>query len=186
MAGTTGHPIWLVRHASTAWTGHRWCGREDPPLSFVGRQEARELAISLREELPGDTLVRTSPLRRALATAGTIASVRGLPVEIDPDLIEVDVGRLEGLTWDEVRAREPATASAILARGDVDWPGGESAGVLLRRAAAVMAKLDALRAVRPVVVVSHGAFIRALTAMLPAAADEPAVLRPAGLLRLLP
>ena len=33
--------IILVRHASTAWTGRRYCGRSDPPLSAAGRWPRR-------------------------------------------------------------------------------------------------------------------------------------------------
>ena len=185
-APVAAHAVWLVRHASTAWTGRRWCGREDPPLTFGGRREARELAVRLRLELPPGTLIRTSPLRRALATAGAIASLAGLPVEIDPDLIEVDVGRIEGLTWNEVQAREPATATALLAGGDVDWPGGETAAATRARARRVLERIDRLRAARPVVVVSHGAFLHALASILAADDQGTGLLGPAGLLRLAP
>jgi ribonuclease H / adenosylcobalamin/alpha-ribazole phosphatase len=185
-APAAAHPVWLVRHASTAWTGRRWCGREDPPLTFAGRREARELAVRLRPELPPGTLIRTSPLRRAVATAGAIASLARLPLEVDPDLIEVDVGRIQGLTWGEVEAREPATASALLAGGDVDWPGGETVAATRTRAGRVVERLDSLRGVRPVVLVSHGAFLHALASMLAADGEGTELLGPAGLLRLAP
>lgn len=44
--------VWLVRHASTAWSGQRWCGRTDLPLSQAGREEAERLAGRLAEVLP--------------------------------------------------------------------------------------------------------------------------------------
>jgi broad specificity phosphatase PhoE len=185
-APAAAHPIWLVRHASTAWTGRRWCGRADPPLTFVGRSEARELAVRLQTELPPDALIRTSPLRRALETAGAIASLAGLPLDVDPDLIEVDVGRIEGMTWDQLEAREPATATALLARGDVDWPGGEAAAAVRTRAGHVARTLEGLRAARPVVLVSHGAFLHALATILAADDERPELLGPAGLLRIAP
>ena len=34
----------LVRHASTAWSGIRYCGRSDPPLDAAGESAAALLA----------------------------------------------------------------------------------------------------------------------------------------------
>src|SRR6185369_1754664 len=71
--GTVRHPIWLVRHASTAWTGVRWCGRADPPLDAQGDAEAAALARGLGPELPASTTILASPAERALATARALA-----------------------------------------------------------------------------------------------------------------
>ena len=40
--------VWLVRHASTDWTGQRWCGTTDLPLNEQGLAEAEQLATRLR------------------------------------------------------------------------------------------------------------------------------------------
>jgi len=157
--------IWLIRHAPTAWTGRRWCGLADPPLSRDGRAVARTLAEALVAELTPQAVVRTSPARRARSTAAEIARTARLPVSVDAELREVDVGRAQGLTWEQLEAREPALAEAIRLGQPVDWPDGERATETVERAARVAAALEATSG-RPLVLVSHGAFIHALNAAL--------------------
>ena len=70
--------IILVRHASTAWTGRRYCGRSDPPLNAAGRAAAADLARELATTLAPGTRIVTSPSRRAQATATAIASAAGI------------------------------------------------------------------------------------------------------------
>lgn len=155
--------IILIRHASTTWSGHRYCGRSDPPLSAAGRAEAAGLADRLAPSLaPGMRLV-TSPSRRAVATAEAIATAMGgRPMERDERWQEIDFGRAEGRTFDELRAIAPATAAAILAGAtDVDWPGGETFASLAARVAAALRDLAGIRG--PVAVVTHaGPILHAL------------------------
>jgi probable phosphoglycerate mutase len=178
--------IWLVRHAATAWTGRRWCGRADPPLTVDGHAAASALAAELARDVPSGALVVASPTRRARATAVPIALALGSAVDVLELLVEADVGRAEGLTWEELSTREPDVAAAIANGGPVDWPGGESATQLADRAAAAARELDERAGGRPLVVVSHGAFLHALAGALragsPARAGVP--LEPAGVLRL--
>ena len=154
--------IWLIRHAPTAWTGRRWCGRADPPLSAAGRRAAADLARDLGAELPGDTVVFTSPARSARATAEAVASPASLELVVADELLEVDVGRVEGLDWGELSTREPATADAIVRGGPIDWPGGESVADVEARAERAADRLGTAARAQPVVVVSHGAFLAAL------------------------
>ena len=147
--------IILVRHASTAWSGVRYCGVSDPPLSPTGLAEARRLAESLVADLPADTRIVTSPSRRAVATASTIADIAHLPgVELDARWGEADVGVAEGRTFDELSDIAPDVAAA-LAAGDlrIDWPGGETYASLASRVAVAWA--DLLADGRPAVVVTH-------------------------------
>jgi broad specificity phosphatase PhoE len=118
----------LVRHAATSWTGHRYCGRSDPPLSPAGLAQASRLAACLAAEAGPITGIVTSPLRRARRTASIIAAALGrAELSVDDRWQETDFGRAEGLTFDEVEAAWP-DLSARLAAGDlaIDWPGGES------------------------------------------------------------
>ena len=178
------HRVWLVRHAPTSWTGRRWCGRADPPLSAAGRLVARSLAGRLAAELPSDALIWTSPACRARSSARAIAASAGLVTTVDPELVEVDVGRLEGLTWAELSTREPSVAAAI-ARGDpFDWPDGEPHAAVVERARRVAARLRSAARSRPVLVVSHGAFLHFVAEQLTDA--EPGVLEAGQVLRLEP
>lgn len=176
------HGIWLVRHAPTEWTGRRWCGRADPPLTRDGYRLALSLAVRLASILPDDTIIRSSPARRAVGTAEPIAARVHSPIEIDPDLAEVDVGRAEGWTWDELAAREPETAGAILT-GRVDWPDGETAIEVERRAVAVANRIATTSRTRSIVVVSHGRFLSELAGALGASIGRDG-LAPCGVIRI--
>jgi broad specificity phosphatase PhoE len=154
--------IILVRHAATSWSGVRYCGITDPPLSPTGLADARRLAVSLSRDLPADVRVVSSPSRRAVATATAIVEAAHLPgVELDARWREADVGIAEGRTFDELSAIAPDVAAA-LARGDleIDWPGGETHSSLAARVADAWADLVAVG--RPAVVVTHaGPFMHA-------------------------
>lgn len=150
----------FVRHAPTSWSGRRYCGRSDPPLSAAGREAAASLAAALAPGLARDVVIVTSPARRARQTAAAIAAAAGVrDLEIDERWRETDFGIAEGRTFDELAALEPDLTAALL-RGtsDVDWPAGEIAAVLAARVEA------AWRAVvsrgRPAVVVSHAGPLR--------------------------
>jgi probable phosphoglycerate mutase len=187
------HPVWLVRHAPTSWTGRRWCGRADPPLSRAGRAVAARVAAELALELPDGIVICSSPARRARSTAEVIAGA-GRPVALDDDLLEVDVGAVEGLTWDEASVAHPELADAILAGRAVDWPGGEPRADIDARARRAARRIAIAAGEGPVVVVSHGALIHVLRPALeesglrapevgPAAAGP---LPAGGVLRLVP
>jgi broad specificity phosphatase PhoE len=150
----------LVRHASTAWTGHRYCGRSDPPLNDAGRAAAAELARDLATNLAPGTRIVTSPSRRALATATAIARACGIErVTTDDRWRETDFGLAEGLTFDELARVEPDLARR-LADGatDIDWPDGERCADLTARVSAAWREL--IDAGEEVVVVSHAGPIR--------------------------
>jgi broad specificity phosphatase PhoE len=152
--------IVLVRHAATAWSGVRYCGQGDPPLSAAGRRAAEAMAAGLAGMLPAGVRIVASPSRRAHDTAAIIAAAAAPSVlETDPRWMEADIGEVEGLTFDEIDARAPALA-AQLAAGDVeiDWPAGETAGALRLRVTAGWAAI--LETGRPTVVVSHAGPLR--------------------------
>lgn len=178
--------IILVRHAATSWSGVRYCGITDPPLSPTGLADARRLAVSLSRDLPADVRVVSSPSRRAVATATAIVEAAHLPgVELDARWREADVGIAEGRTFDELSAIAPDVAAA-LARGDleIDWPGGETHSSLAARVADAWADLVAVG--RPAVVVTHaGPFMhaRALGEDRPISRDD--LVEPAAIGRVL-
>ena len=147
--------IVLARHAATDWSGLRYCGRSDPPLSERGATDAARLATSLGSTLDADWLVVSSPSRRAVATAEGIAAVAGVVrVEVDDRWREADLGVAEGRTFDELAADHPDLAAA-LAAGDlaIDWPDGETHLSLALRVAAAWDAL--LERGRSAVVVTH-------------------------------
>ena len=171
--------VWLVRHASTAWSGRRWCGSTDLPLTAAGRAEAERLAMRLAPILPADVELVSSPTRRATETATTIARVVGTAYLIDPALREVDFGRAEGLTWQQLEQHLPEVAEALAAGGAlIDWPGGESAADVRARVAAIWSGLDDIAG--PIVMVIHGGLIRGLIAHAIPSRSDAAMVPPAS------
>ncbi|HET9085217.1 MAG TPA: histidine phosphatase family protein [Candidatus Limnocylindrales bacterium] len=177
--------IVLVRHAATAWSGVRYCGISDPPLSPTGLSDARRLAAALAGELPPDVRVISSPSRRAVATASAIIDAARLPaVELDARWREADVGVAEGRTFDELQAVAPDVAAA-LARGDleIDWPGGETHASLAARVVDAWADLVAVG--RPAIVVTHaGPFMHARAIAEDRAISHDDLVEPGAICRL--
>ncbi len=157
--------IVLVRHAATAWSGQRYSGRGDPPLTEAGRRAAEDVAARLATRLPAGIRIVTSPSRRAHDTAALLAGrVTPSVLEIDPRWQEADLGDAEGLTFDEVSTLYPDLATRLGAGDvDIDWPGGETAAALHDRV--VAAWTDILVTGRQTVVVSHTGPIRLAIAL---------------------
>ena len=146
----------LIRHAETAHNrDNRVQGRADHPLSALGERQAAALAEHLRHEPL--SVVISSPLQRALATAHAVAAPHGLTVLTEPDLMEMDVGAMEGLTTAEMRARyADFLREWVTERGPtLLMPGGESLQQVQERAWAVVEWLRAQHDDATVALVSH-------------------------------
>jgi probable phosphoglycerate mutase len=161
----------LLRHGQTEHTPERrFSGRNDLPLSRTGRAEA-EAAAHRAKDL-GVEVVLASPLRRTRETAEIVAAALGLPVTVDDDLAELDFGDLEGLTFDEARARHPLAARRFLEDVTVAAPKGESIADVSTRVARARRRLLSQHAGRTVLVVSHVTPIKLLLAAGLGVGDE--------------
>lgn len=148
--------IYLVRHPATPWSGLRYAGRTDVPLSVAGQGALPLVAARLIAQAPAGARIVTSPLRRAGDAARWIAASGGWPIAIDERWREVDFGAVEGATFGDVK-RDWPTLAARLVRGEraIDWPDGESWAVFCDRVAAASAAL--VEAPEPAtIVVAHG------------------------------
>ncbi|MER5750764.1 histidine phosphatase family protein [Streptomyces sp. NPDC002088] len=155
--------LFLVRHGETEWSrSGRHTGRTDVPLTERGREEARQLVPLIRSHRVGAAFV--SPLQRARETAQLI----GLDeARLDVDLQEWDYGGYEGVTTVEIQRTRPGwfLFTDGVAPGPPERP-GETPEQVGERADRVLAKVDAALANTEgvVVLVSHGHFLRVLTA----------------------
>jgi broad specificity phosphatase PhoE len=156
----------LVRHGQSTWNaGGRWQGQADTPLSPLGEEQAQEATRRLATF--GFCRVIASDLQRARRTAEILAGALDLPVEIDPDLREIDVGEWTGLTRDEIDARWPGELAEWAAGRGESTIGGESRTHLTDRARAALVRAAASSSPGDsVLLVSHGALIRNLDRVL--------------------
>lgn len=157
----------LVRHAeATANASGLALGRNDVPLTERGRRQAEALASAF-DGWPVAVVV-SSPLRRALDTAGAIASRHGLDIEIAPGLIEMDVGDTDGMTFDELRSRYPEFLRRWLSDdcADVPMPGGETLRQVQERAWAEVERLRQSFSDGAVIAVTHNFVIGALLCVI--------------------
>ena len=149
----------LVRHAEPEEDARGRCyGTLDVGLSLQGMQHARQLAEALGSF--AYEAVYTSPRTRSVETARPVAAARGLTPLVEADLREIDFGRLEGRTYDEIERSEPELFRAWMETPTlVRFPEGESYDDLRVRAERV---LDEIRARHScAVVVTHGGVVRA-------------------------
>ena len=146
----------LVRHGETESNRERrTLGREDVPLNEKGRRQAAALVASLAS-VPVSA-IHASPLRRAVETARPLAEALGLEVQTDEDLVEMDVGEMEGLSPQEMRDRYGDFLREWLSPrvGTLRMPGGESLQDVQDRAWAAVQRLRARYPEETVVVVAH-------------------------------
>jgi probable phosphoglycerate mutase len=123
----------LVRHGATGHSAaQRFSGRNNLDLDEVGAAQAEALARRVPGFGPVAAVV-SSPLPRAMQTARPLAAALGLDVQPCADLVEVDFGAWEGMTYDEVQAAYPRELADWLASPDVAPPAGESFTAASRR-----------------------------------------------------
>jgi probable phosphoglycerate mutase len=152
----------IVRHGQSTWNAeHRWQGLADPPLSELGREQARALAADLRDV--SLDAVYASDLQRARDTAEAVAHVKGLAVVTDPALREIDVGEWSGLTADEIKARFPAGWERLTEGGE-GWERGETHAAMSERIMSAVSRIAAAHPGEQILCVLHGGVIRALLA----------------------
>ncbi|MER7134339.1 bifunctional RNase H/acid phosphatase [Streptosporangium saharense] len=153
---TTATSLFLLRHGETPMSvERRFSGLGDPELTPNGLAQARAAAARLTREPYGVQVVVSSPLRRALVTAETVAAGLGLDVVVEPELREADFGAWEGHTFTEIQRRWPDELATWLEDPSAAPPGGESFGDAARRVQVIGDRLVERYEGRTVLVVSH-------------------------------
>jgi probable phosphoglycerate mutase len=165
--------LFLARHGDTAWTdSHQRTGRTDIPLNEAGEERARLLGERLRR--CSFARVFTSPLQRASRTCDLAGF--GATAELDPDLVEWDYGRFEGMLTKNILKQRPGWE---LYRDGC--PEGESPGQVASRADRFIARARAVEG--DVLAFSSGHIIRMIAARwlgLPPQAGRIFYCRPAS------
>jgi len=124
----------LIRHGETLWNKEgRIQGTSDIELSPVGIEQARHLALSLKDQ--HICSIHASPLKRALKTAEIINEFHRKKIQTHPGLMEMDQGDFEGFSFKELMACEKEFLNKWIANpASVQMPNGESLAELQERA----------------------------------------------------
>jgi broad specificity phosphatase PhoE len=148
--------FYFVRHGESEGNAARvFTGQTDSPLTARGRRQAAMVAEELAKE-KFDRIV-SSDLSRARDTAEVIARPHGLPVEIVPELREINVGDRTGTPFDETRGLPNWNDD-----GFVSWPGGETLDQVLARTLGAIERLTLESPGKTILFVGHGGVNRIL------------------------
>jgi broad specificity phosphatase PhoE len=155
--------ILLIRHGETDWNATlKYQGHNTTPLNQQGREQAER--VGKRLAAYPVAAIYTSDIVRAAETAQIIGEYVGMQPIVAAKMREIDVGKWEGLTPDDLYRQYPEH----MAEFDRDPAntvrlGGESYAQVQVRALEGLAEISAAHAQDDVVVVvSHGGTIRAM------------------------
>ncbi|HSR12304.1 MAG TPA: histidine phosphatase family protein, partial [Thermodesulfobacteriota bacterium] len=136
--------IFLIRHGETEWNRiGRFQGRSDTLLNEKGREQARSLALRLKDETI--TAIYTSPLARAVEMARTIGAFHpSVPIIEEAALLEMALGEFEGLEGKAWAEKFPDFRKAWRENpASVAMPGGEDLASVQARGVALVKRLCA-------------------------------------------
>jgi phosphoserine phosphatase len=161
--------LYLVRHGATDANLRRpyvLQGRGmDLPLNETGRRQAQ--CVRKLFERRVIAAVYSSPLRRAFDTAQAIAEPHRLDVGTVDALIEADVGKWEGMSWDQIREGYPRECEEFQQdQSQYPYLGGESYRDVALRAIPALTELCGRHVGRSIIAVAHNVVIRACAATL--------------------
>jgi phosphoserine phosphatase len=147
--------VLLIRHGQTEWNRvERFRGRADVPLNETGIKQAEATGFASRKD--GN---QTHLFQSAIAggqNRRAIAKHFDLPVQVHPNLADIDYGDWQGLSPDEVRARwADALDNWYNAPHLANIPNGETLADLRERAMKTVHELAARHADETIVLLGH-------------------------------
>jgi broad specificity phosphatase PhoE len=148
--------VYLARHGEVLHAAEgRFFGHTDVELSPAGVAQAAALAERLGAE-PIDA-VYASDLLRARQTAAPVAAARATAVVAMAPFREIGMGRWEGLTFAEIRSREPELCDRWLADPfAIPFPDGEALADVRARAVPAIRTLVERHSGGRIAIVAHG------------------------------
>lgn len=165
------HRLTFLRHGqSVANRDGIVQGHLDSPLSDLGREQAEALASDWHLEPHHYVVILSSPLLRASETASILSAHLSVPIELDPQWKERDLGHAQGIRVSEFlgasqrRPPRPPFEAAFEA--------GEGAWDLHRRASAAVQSVVRRQPGR-YLIVSHGGILNAALRVILGLAPSP-------------
>lgn len=150
--------IYLIRHGQSTYnTERRWAGHADPPLTELGREQAKVACETFKDM--GFSAATSSSLQRARETASIISNELHIDL-LEPisELNERHAGQISGLTSDEIEQRFPGFLDKWRKGEIIDIPGGEEWESFHHRVQQGLDKLSVLPG--RIVVVAHEGVLR--------------------------
>ena len=150
----------MVRHGETELNSAlRYWGRSDVKLSPLGLSQAERL----RDRLTCEKIdaIYSSSMIRARVTAEIISSGHRVPISECPELCEVDFGKLEGLTFEEIKQQYPDVAKLWIERSpNLEYPEGESRNRFYDRVCGFIPRLGNHHSDETILIVAHSGVLR--------------------------
>ncbi len=158
--------FYIVRHGESE--ANRFCvvaGHSDYHLTELGKKQAEETAAHLAT-VPFDA-VYASDLARAMETAEPHAALRGLRVIPSVQMRETFCGDWEGVTFADLCAKDPSGFASFSANFiGFTLPNGENVLESGKRFYRELVRVAGQHEGKTVLVVAHGAVIRALWTLI--------------------
>ena len=173
--------IYLIRHGETNANNQNIIqGWMDTELSEKGKRQIEALARRFAD-INIDTIY-SSDLRRARMTAEAICQVKEIPLRIDRNLRELNMGLWVGRSWDDL-VENDYERTVLFKNTSSLWraPDGESFEEARIRLNSALKEIVRKHSGQTVAVVTHGAVIRHTLALIKGlSVDETAALEPYG------
>ena len=158
--------LYIIRHCEAEGNIQEiFQGKTDGDITPKGAQQLDRLAERCRD-IPFD-VIYSSPLKRALKTAGAAAKYHNVEIITDPAFAEIDGGEMEGNRWNELSALFPHTYPAW----EKDFANfktetGESMQQVYTRVSQGAMRVVAENKGKTILITSHGCAIRNLCCFL--------------------
>jgi len=140
-------------------------GSTNVEMSATGYRQVERLRDRLVDEKID--AVYSSDLKRALATAEVISSRHNVDIVTCSELREINYGKIEGLTFEEIGRLYPEVAEWITDFSpQMKFPGGESFVGFIERTSKFLDRLENHTLLQTVLIVSHNGPLRVLVCRL--------------------
>jgi isoleucyl-tRNA synthetase len=156
--------LFLIRHGEAENNINKiicaYPEKKPNPLTKKGVEQIKKVANFLEEEKID--IIFSSPLQRTMETSRIISQKIGVKIIIDERLREVDLGELEGKTWDEYIEIYPNALNP----DKTDKRGVEGLDNMKDRANSFIAEINNQYRGKNILIVSHGNILRVMRGVL--------------------
>jgi len=150
--------IFVMRHGTTPLNKEKKVnGQINEPLAPEGIREAKTIISLIPKEIRH---IYASPLLRTRQTAEIINSKIHLPISIQDELTEINMGSLAGKSWEEMESGMELKKLHRSVQFDYRQYGGESADDVKKRVLNFFKKISGKHNDYESLIVTHGGIIR--------------------------